>query len=564
MKEHELKEPVIYTYPWEMVMAAYEKRFPICPEIPILLETKQTENITSPDGAQTEVLRWCKINAEAPGWLKRMAGVQFLVFFQRNCIDRAKRVLVIEAWNETFAGKVNIKEVCRYEVCKENPQHTAFYQSASLDLNLLPGFDGAAEWCFVNAYLANVKKGREIVEKFLRQLVDEEGIEEIPPFIEQPHTLGDGRDFVSTAEKIGINLATVPETKTSAPTTPTAAALEQDRARKADKKTTSFATSVPELPEVVVSGDDDLSVSGVRAGVLEGYLSKWTNYLSGYQKRYFILGDGVLQYYKSKEDADLVRTGAKLKASKSSSNTGEGGADPRGSIPIQDVVISVNSDSEVEFSVYNKDIQFYLQASELEERRRWIIALGSAKAQLIDEAGPVGGRARGMMSSPVVRGASSMQIGGNRGHSRNSSTCSLSAMDMNTPVTMDEKIAEIKTYEDLVTKQLKRLKEDMNEVLLGKPGAVGEVSEDVEATVREIKEREMVFTATSKALLDVLVGSIDAIRGQERDWERVLEKESNKRLELERSINHLNAKKNELERALSANKEKLKTSSKSN
>lgn len=29
-----------------------------------------------------------------------------------------------------------------------------------------------------------------------------------------------------------------------------------------------------------------------------GWLQKWTNYLKGYQRRYFVLSNGVLSYYK--------------------------------------------------------------------------------------------------------------------------------------------------------------------------------------------------------------------------------------------------------------------------
>ena len=35
---------------------------------------------------------------------------------------------------------------------------------------------------------------------------------------------------------------------------------------------------------------------------LDGTLSKWTNYLHGWQDRYFILRDGNLSYYKSEFD----------------------------------------------------------------------------------------------------------------------------------------------------------------------------------------------------------------------------------------------------------------------
>ena len=47
-------------------------------------------------------------------------------------------------------------------------------------------------------------------------------------------------------------------------------------------------------------GDDELEV--FEATKLRGSLQKWTNYLHGWQERFFVLEDGVLSYYKSEMD----------------------------------------------------------------------------------------------------------------------------------------------------------------------------------------------------------------------------------------------------------------------
>lgn len=31
---------------------------------------------------------------------------------------------------------------------------------------------------------------------------------------------------------------------------------------------------------------------------MKGWLHKWTNYIKGYQKRWFVLSNGVLSYYR--------------------------------------------------------------------------------------------------------------------------------------------------------------------------------------------------------------------------------------------------------------------------
>jgi collagen type IV alpha-3-binding protein len=43
---------------------------------------------------------------------------------------------------------------------------------------------------------------------------------------------------------------------------------------------------------------------------LLGVLSKWTNYLHGWQDRYIVLKDGTLSYYKSENDTAFGCRGA--------------------------------------------------------------------------------------------------------------------------------------------------------------------------------------------------------------------------------------------------------------
>ena len=47
-----------------------------------------------------------------------------------------------------------------------------------------------------------------------------------------------------------------------------------------------------------------------RNGEFQGRLSKWTNYLHGWQERYLTLGHGFLNYYKNELDVTLGCRGA--------------------------------------------------------------------------------------------------------------------------------------------------------------------------------------------------------------------------------------------------------------
>ncbi|XP_051856381.1 pleckstrin homology domain-containing family A member 8 isoform X1 [Antechinus flavipes] len=97
---------------------------------------------------------------------------------------------------------------------------------------------------------------------------------------------------------------------------------------------------------------------------MEGVLYKWTNYLSGWQPRWFLLCGGILSYYDSPEDA--------WKGCK-------------GSIQMAVCEIQVHSADNTRMDLIIPGEQyFYLKARNVAERQRWLVALGSAKACLTD------------------------------------------------------------------------------------------------------------------------------------------------------------------------------------
>lgn len=62
----------VYKYPFELVMTAYEKRFPTCPQIPIFVGSEIVYEYRSPDGAEHVVERKCQLNVDAPYLLKKV------------------------------------------------------------------------------------------------------------------------------------------------------------------------------------------------------------------------------------------------------------------------------------------------------------------------------------------------------------------------------------------------------------------------------------------------------------------------------------------------------------
>ncbi|XP_008303806.1 SEC14-like protein 1 [Stegastes partitus] len=176
----EYQSPVrIYKRPFELVMAAYVRRFPKCGLIPVFVDSEIINQSQSEDGSVVVTERRCTIDIEAPRLLKRIAGVDYLYFKQKNTLNRSNRTLHIQVHNETFSNRVNVRESCSYTVHPENEDWTCFEQSASLDIKSFFGFESTAEKIAVKQYASSIQKGKEIIEHYLREL-EKEGVTYVP------------------------------------------------------------------------------------------------------------------------------------------------------------------------------------------------------------------------------------------------------------------------------------------------------------------------------------------------------------------------------------------------
>ena len=133
-----------------------------------------------------------------------MIGIDYLLFRQKNTLDRANRTLRIDAWNESFNTRVEIQELCVYSVHPENPDWTCFEQSADLDIKSFFGFEGkmkndrhskgidwshyfqvsltrvpfqllsgTAEKLAIKEYSASIGKSKDIMEHYINVLSDQ-------------------------------------------------------------------------------------------------------------------------------------------------------------------------------------------------------------------------------------------------------------------------------------------------------------------------------------------------------------------------------------------------------
>ncbi|VDO05744.1 unnamed protein product [Rodentolepis nana] len=93
---------------------------------------------------------------------------------------------------------------------------------------------------------------------------------------------------------------------------------------------------------------------------MDGSLYKWTNYINGWQQRYFTLRDGILSYYTSESEVN---------------------AGCRGAFKVSVCDFSIHPTDSCRFDILIPGEQkVFLKAANSTERQKWIIALGTCKA----------------------------------------------------------------------------------------------------------------------------------------------------------------------------------------
>nr|XP_023020695.1 collagen type IV alpha-3-binding protein-like [Leptinotarsa decemlineata] len=105
------------------------------------------------------------------------------------------------------------------------------------------------------------------------------------------------------------------------------------------------------------SEDSDVENQNEFAGVL----SKWTNYIHGWQDRYIVLKNGTLSYYKSEQ---------------------ERGYGCRGALSLAKAIIKPHEFDECRFDVSVNDCVWYLRADSIDSKQSWVEALESYKKPL--------------------------------------------------------------------------------------------------------------------------------------------------------------------------------------
>uniref|UniRef100_A0A665XD08 Oxysterol-binding protein n=1 Tax=Echeneis naucrates TaxID=173247 RepID=A0A665XD08_ECHNA len=211
--------------------------------------------------------------------------------------------------------------------------------------------------------------------------------------------------------------------------------------------------SEPKTPTPTPAGD-----------TYKGWVFKWTNYIKGYQRRWFVLSNGLLSYYRTQ--AEMGHT-------------------CRGTINLATATITV--DDACNFVISNGGAQTYhLKASCEVERQRWITALelAKAKAARMQPESDDSGDDFPPSSAPVAPG----QGGG----SQNSEVQSALR-------TLGSKVEDLSTCNDLISKHGSALQRSLSE--LDSLRLTGEAGDKI----RQVTERATLFRITSNAMINVSI-----------------------------------------------------------
>ncbi|XP_037328186.2 oxysterol-binding protein 1-like isoform X3 [Pungitius pungitius] len=238
----------------------------------------------------------------------------------------------------------------------------------------------------------------------------------------------------------------------------------------------------------------------------KGWLFKWTNYIKGYQRRWFVLSNGLLSYYRTQ--AEMGHT-------------------CRGTINLATANIAV--EDSCNFVISNGGAQTYhLKASTEVERQRWITALELAKAKAVhmqaesDESGD---------DCPAAP-PSSGQSGGCRNLEIQS-----------TLRTLGSKVEDLNTCNDLIIKHGSALQRSLSE--LEGIRVVGDVGEKM----RQVTERATLFRITSNAMINACRDFLSLAQNHSKRWQKALQVERDQRIRLEETLEQLAKQHNHLERA---------------
>ncbi|XP_076854195.1 ceramide transfer protein isoform X2 [Brachyhypopomus gauderio] len=312
------------------------------------------------------------------------------------------------------------------------------------------------------------------------------------------------------------------------------------------------------------SSDEDADPDSEQADELGGTLSKWTNYIHGWQNRWVVLKNNTLSYYKSADEREFGC---------------------RGALCLGKAVITPHEFDECRFDISVNDSVWYLRAEDPDLRHQWIDTIEHHKpwGRLRAERGgsvlqpaPRDCRGDAMFCFGCWSGRMAESgYGSESSLKHHGSTLSLTSAASGLSATssssfrkgdsLQEKLAEMETFRDILCRQVDTLQmyfdscaggdnrdefhiekaddEDFptsrpdadyllnyssKDKLLHTAGPRGSIGID-------FKGEAITFKATTAGILSTLSHCIETMVKREEIWQRRLDKEMERRRRIEES-----------------------------
>ncbi|XP_006869316.1 PREDICTED: oxysterol-binding protein 2 isoform X1 [Chrysochloris asiatica] len=232
----------------------------------------------------------------------------------------------------------------------------------------------------------------------------------------------------------------------------------------------------------------------------KGWLLKWTNYLKGYQRRWFVLSNGLLSYYR---------------------NQGEMAHTCRGTINLS--MVHIDTEDSCNILLTSGARTYHLKASSEVERQQWITALELAKAKAVH-----------MMNSHSD----------DSGDDDDEATSPSDKSELHHTIkNLSLKLDDLSTCNDLIAKHGAALQRSLNELDSLK------IPSESSEKVKVVNERATLFRITSNAMINACRDFLELAESHSRKWQRALQYERERRIHLEETIEQLAKQHNSLERA---------------
>ncbi|XP_043823520.1 oxysterol-binding protein 2 isoform X2 [Dromiciops gliroides] len=268
----------------------------------------------------------------------------------------------------------------------------------------------------------------------------------------------------------------------------------------------------PETPEDAAAEAKQPGAEDGRGGspdVLRGWLLKWTNYLKGYQRRWFVLSNGLLSYYR---------------------NQGEMAYSCRATINLSTAHFDGEDSCNILLSYGGRT--YHLKAGSEVERQQWLGALELARAKAV----------RMMRTLSGDRELQSVLTGDDSGDEEVPSHPDKSELQ-NTLSILSGKLDDLSICNDLISKHGAALQRSLSELeSLKIPVESGE-------KLKAVNERATLFRITSNAMINACRDFLELAETHSRKWQRALQYEQEQRIRLEETIEQLAKQHNSLERA---------------